>query len=399
MRGGIAVVAITRQGARLGARLTAALADSRLYVAARFASEAAAALEEAGVAAREAAPGGSAGGEAAAGADEGSRRRLIPVSEPAGALLARLFPACRGLVLLFSLGAAVRLLAPLVRDKRTDPAVVVVDDAGRFAIAALSGHLGGANELAERVAAALGAQPVITTASDVHGTLAVDLLGRRWGWRVEGEEAVTRVSAAVVNGDPVGIYQDAGETGWWSPGRPLPAHLTVHATLADLVAASPAAALVITDRLVADEVAPLAGRCLVYRPRTLAVGVGCNRGTTAEEIVAAVRDVLRAHGLSPLSLHHLGTVEAKRDEAGLAEAARRLDCPLCFHPAARLDAVAAAAGLAPSAAALRHVGARGVCEPAALLGAAGGPLLVPKQRCGNVTVAVARRVCCEEGER
>ncbi len=361
----LAIVALTRQGARLGARLLAGLEGSRLYVAERFAPE------------------------AGAGA--------VPFGEPAAALLARLFPACRGLVLLFSLGAAVRLLAPLVRDKRTDPAVVVVDDAGRFAIAALSGHLGGANDLARRVAEILGAQPVITTASDVQGTLAVDLLGRQWGWRLEGEEAVTRASAAVVNGDPVGIFQDAGETGWWPAGRPLPAHITVYDTLAALVAARPAAALVITDRLVEDELAPLAGRCVVYRPRSLVVGVGCRRGTPAEEIVDAVREVLRLHGLSPLSLERLASVEAKRGEAGLVEAARRLGCPLRFYAAADLDAAARDAGRPSSQAALRHVGTRGVCEPAALLAAEGGPLIVPKQRRGKVTVAVARRSGRPEG--
>lgn len=366
---GTAVVAITREGARLGARLLAGLDGARLHVAERFAGEAAAAL-------------------AASGGASDPVARLVPVREPAGALLARLFPVSRGLVLLFSVGAAVRLLAPLLGDKRTDPAVVVVDDAGRFAVAVLSGHLGGANDLARRVAAILGAQAVITTASDAHGLPAVDLLGRPFGWRLEEEAGLTAAAAAVVNGDPVGVYQDAGEPPWGAP----PPHFTVYDTLEDLVRASPAAALVITDRLVAAELAPLAGRSLVYRPRSLVVGVGCNRGTAADEIVAAIAGVLHEHGLSRRSLHHLGTVAAKRDEPGLSEAARRLGCPLRFHDAARLDAAAAAAGLAASEAALRWVGTRGVAEPAALLGAAGGRLVVRKQKRGNVTVAVARRL-------
>lgn len=369
---GTAVVAITREGARLGARLLAGLDGARLYVAERFAGEAAAA-------------------PAASGDASDPVARLVPVREPAGALLARLFPVSRGLVLLFSVGAAVRLLAPLLGDKRTDPAVVVVDDAGRFAVAVLSGHLGGANDLARRVAAILGAQAVITTASDAHGLPAVDLLGRAFGWRLEDEAGLTAAAAAVVNGDPVGVYQDAGEHPWGAGGEPPPPHFTVYDTLEDLVRASPAAALVITDRLVAAELAPLAGRSLVYRPRSLVVGVGCNRGTGADEIVAAIAGVLDEHGLCRRSLHHLGTVAAKRDEPGLLEAARRLGCPLRFHDAARLDAAAAAAGLAASEAAFRSVGTRGVAEPAALLGAAGGRLVVRKQKRGNVTVAVARR--------
>lgn len=373
----ISIVAITREGALLGGRLLTGLDGARLHVPERFAGEAAAGAAAAGE------PGGSGG----------SGRRIVPVREPAGALLARLFPASRGLVLLFSVGAAVRLLAPLVGDKRSDPAVVAVDDAGRFAVAVLSGHRGGANDLARRVAAILGAQAVITTASDARGLPAVDLLGRAWGWRIEDEAGLTAAAAAVVNGDPVGVYQDAGEVLWDAGGEPPPPHFTVYDTLEDLVRASPAAALVITDRRVEAALAPLAGRSVLYRPRSLVAGVGCNRGTAAEEIVDAITGVLAEHGLSPRSLHHLGTVSAKRDEPGLREAAVRLDCPLRFHEAARLDAAAAAAGLAVSEAVLRSVGARGVAEPAALLGAGGGRLLVPKQKRGNVTVAVARRPC------
>lgn len=351
----IVMVAITRQGALLGTRLRAGLAGSHLFVGEKFAALA---------------PGATA------------------FAEPVGQVLGRLLREYDGLVLFISLGAVMRLLAPHLQDKKTDPGVVVVDDRARFAIPVLSGHLGGANELARRVAAVLGSTPVITTASDAAGTLAVDLLGQEFGWVVEDDAHVTAASAAVVNGEPVGVFQDAGERDWWPAVRPLPANVTIHPTLEVLAAARPAAALVITDRLLDPGIFGLAERpVVVYRPRSLAVGVGCHRNVTAEEFAAAVEGTLTAHGLSPLCMRSLATIEARRDEPGLRAYAAGRGLPIAFYPAAALDAVAAPN---PSAAPLRHVGTRGVCEPAALLCAGASDLVVEKRRCGNVTVAVAR---------
>ncbi|HHY67902.1 MAG TPA: cobalamin biosynthesis protein CbiG, partial [Alicyclobacillus sp.] len=130
---------------------------------------------------------------AAGGAQEGetfSSFWATPFSGSVRELLQDGFHRYEGWILFISLGAVVRMIAPVLRDKKTDPAVVVVDDAGRFAISVLSGHLGGANRLAERVAEVLGAQPVITTASDVGRTIAVDLLGRSFGWTLADDRHV-----------------------------------------------------------------------------------------------------------------------------------------------------------------------------------------------------------------
>lgn len=130
----------------------------------------------------------------------------------------------------------VRLLAPHLKSKAEDPGVVVVDEAGRFAIAVLSGHVGGANEWAQRVAALLGAVPVITTASDAMGTLAVDILGREHGWRaIAPKENLTRAAACVVNGEPVAFVQEAGcLRHWWPHAAPLPANIRVFSRMADV---------------------------------------------------------------------------------------------------------------------------------------------------------------------
>lgn len=130
------------------------------------------------------------------------------------------------LVFFVSLGAVVRLMAPHLKSKDEDPGVLVVDDAGQFVIPVLSGHVGGANACAEQIAALLGATPVLTTASDVGKTIAVDILGRELGWKVECPKLnITRVSAAVVNGEPVAVVQEAGSPNWWTRPTPLPASI------------------------------------------------------------------------------------------------------------------------------------------------------------------------------
>ncbi|MDO5103798.1 MAG: cobalamin biosynthesis central domain-containing protein [Lautropia sp.] len=130
------------------------------------------------------------------------------------------------IVCFVSLGAVVRLIAPHLKSKEEDPGVIVVDDVGRYVIPMLSGHVGGANEWAERVAAILGATPVLTTASDVGKTVAVDILGRHLGWQVEAPKVnITRVSAAVVNAEPIALVQEVGSRYWWLHATPVPANI------------------------------------------------------------------------------------------------------------------------------------------------------------------------------
>jgi len=153
-----------------------------------------------------------------------------PVRAYSGAFrdeIATLFTEFDQVVFFVSLGAVVRLIAPHLKSKDEDPGVLVVDDAGQFVIPVLSGHVGGANACALQVAALLGATAVLTTASDVGKTIPVDILGRELGWKVEAPKLnITRVSAHVVNGEPVAVVQEAGSTDWWTRPTPLPA--TIH---------------------------------------------------------------------------------------------------------------------------------------------------------------------------
>ncbi|MDP2662560.1 MAG: cobalamin biosynthesis protein, partial [Dehalococcoidia bacterium] len=353
----IAIIAVSRNGAVLGARLRELLVGSDLYVSAKLARHA-------------------ADGQA----------RLFEGS--VAAALRDIFPKYRKLVLFVALGAAVRLLAPLLKDKRTDPAVVVVDDQGKHAISALSGHLGGANDLARRVAALIGAQPVITTASDMLGTFSPDLIGQDYGWVIENEENLTKVSAALVNGEPVGLFQDAGERGWWPADKRWPKNVKVFGDLAALAESSCAAALLITDSLLDEECRGLLEKSVVYRPKSLVLGVGCNRGVTASEIEDAVLSVLNEYSLSMNSVKNLATIDIKSSEEGLLEFVRSYGLPIVYFTGAELNAVRDIPN--PSDAIYRTVGTRGVCEPAAMLSAKTDRLLMPKRKIGNATIAIAR---------
>lgn len=182
--------------------------------------------------------------------------------------MAPLFANFDQLIFFVSLGAVVRLIAPLLKSKDEDPGVTVVDDAGRFVIPVLSGHVGGANEWSERIADLLGATPVLTTASDVGKTIPVDILGRHLGWRVEAPKInITRVSAHVVNGEPIAFVQEAGSPRWWTRPTPLPANIHLFERFEAVDPARYAAVLWVTHAEVAPERwRQLHERLVVYRP-------------------------------------------------------------------------------------------------------------------------------------
>ena len=299
-----------------------------------------------------------------------------------------------------------------MRHKHTDPAVVCVDDGGRFAVSLLSGHIGGADALAGEVAAILGSTPVITSAAHALDTLAVDLLGLELGWKIEASnETITRVSAAVVNGEPVGVYQDAGQRDWWPANQPWPANLTVYPTLQALGQSNSAAYLVITDRWLPDpepgviewDVEVRNGGynnqrprdMVVYRPPTLVVGIGCRRGVRFRDLFTFVGKISSVHRFWESSIAALATADLKADEPAILELAEQYGVPLRTYSTAQLNQVFADhpdAGLNKSAAAHRLLGLWGVAEPAAMLAAGSQELALPRQKTDRATLAVARIV-------
>ena len=162
-----------------------------------------------------------------------------------------LFKNNDGIICLFSLGAVIRLLAPHIKDKKTDPAVIVIDDNANFVISVLSGHLGGANELSNEIAEKMGATPVITTAADVNKTIAVDLVGREFGWKIDDDSNVTRISAFMVNKEKIGVFQNIGKKEWWK-GK-LPENITFFSNMEDLKDSDSKGYLIITNDQISDE--------------------------------------------------------------------------------------------------------------------------------------------------
>lgn len=235
----VALVAITRHGAGLLAALAPRIRDADIVVSEKFAE-----------------------------ALQGVPNAVKPYAGALSAQIAGLFAAYDQIVFFVSLGAVVRLIAPHLKSKDEDPGVLVVDDAARFVIPVLSGHVGGANAYAEHLAALLGATPVLTTASDVGRTIPVDILGRELGWRVEAPKInITRVSAHVVNGEPVAFVQEVGAKNWWTRPTPLPANIHMFTRLEDVDLDRHKAVLWVTRREVPAALwEKLAERLVVYRP-------------------------------------------------------------------------------------------------------------------------------------
>lgn len=300
--------------------------------------------------------------------------------KPIKELTAEIWPQYEALVYVVSLGAVVRTIAPFLKDKHVDPAVIVVDDKANFAISVLSGHVGGANELTERIAVQLGAQAVVTTASDVGKTIPVDILGRELGWTTDLAQNITKVSAAVVNEEPIAFVQETGEKNWWRRDTPLPKNI-------HLVSLNDARAyktvLLVTDRLIEEE---FHAKAVVYRPKSLVLGMGCDRGVTLEQVEEFVFTTLARHGLSFQSVRNVATVDLKQDEPALVEFCEKHQLQLMCFPSEQLKKITAPN---PSATVEKYVGTPGVCEPAAIVSSE-GDLIVPKQKAPMLTLAVAR---------
>lgn len=302
-------------------------------------------------------------------------------------LVRELFGTHRALLLVMPLGVAVRAIGGLAQDKRSDPGVVVLDEAGKFAIPMLSGHLGGANALAQTVAAITGGQAVITTASDVQNLPALDLLGRDFGWKVANPERLTAASAALVNGELVGVWQEAGDSdvlaGYEAPNLRIieaPEPLTADSDFK--------AALVVTYRKPEVFQAALRDKAVFYHPPVLILGIGCKRGVNSEKIEQTIRNVLDEYGLAFEAIGGLASADIKSDEAGLLEFAEKFNLPVQFYSAEELNGVASEK-LISSSAAQTLLGVQGVAEPSAILAANATSLLVAKKSDQDVTVAVA----------
>lgn len=278
------------------------------------------------------------------------------------------FPYDDALVFIGASGIAVRAIAPHVCDKMTDPAVVCIDEAGEVAVPLLSGHVGGANELARFMAAITGGQAAVSTATDVNGLFAADGWAARHGFVIVERDIAKAVSIAFLEGDPVGFRNDAGV----DLGDDAPVGTTD----------GPADIGFVVSFDITCRPYP---RTLHLVPRVATVGVGCRKGVSPEVVQKAVAGALAEAGIPLQAVATIASIDVKRDEPAIIRLARELGCDLRFHSADELAAVPG--GFSSSAFVRDVVGVDSVCERAAC---ADGATLVTGKRAGDgVTVAVA----------
>lgn len=279
-------------------------------------------------------------------------------------------------IFIFSTGIAVRMIAPLLKSKLHDPAVLVMDDRGINAISLVSGHIGGANDLAHAVAGIIGARPVITTATDVNLLPSIDMVAKKNNLIIENPEMIKTINMAFLQGESIEIQDSFGLV---YPHIPEQSGILRENTPSGTRAAV----------ICSDTITHVPRGTLVLRPPTLSVGIGCNRGTSLEEIQSLLYEVFEEKALCLNSIFTLATTDVKMDEDGILSLGKSLGLSIRFYDRLSLNSVTTIEN--PSRVVEKYLGVKSVCEAAAILASNRGRLIVPKVKLGNVTLAVARK--------
>lgn len=277
------------------------------------------------------------------------------------------FPVRDALIYIGATGIAVRAVAPFLKSKTCDPAVLVLDDRGRFCIPLVSGHLGGANALARRVAELIDAIPVITTATDNHGVFAIDTWAKAQGFTLENPQGIKTVSSQLLEGKTVRIRCDFPTAGRIPEGLVL-----VHEKPYD-------AAITIKPKTNQST--------LFLIPPVACVGVGCRKNIALEALEEAYHMLLRKGGIDPAAVCGLYSIDLKAEEPALLALAEKLGLPLITYSAAQLNGVKG--NFSASAFVQKTTGTDNVCERSAVLGSGGGRLILKKNAGNGVTMAMA----------
>jgi cobalt-precorrin 5A hydrolase len=278
----------------------------------------------------------------------------------------------------------IRIISPHLKDKKTDPAVLVIDDRANFVISVLSGHLGGANELTKQIAQILQSVPVITTAADVNYTISVDLIGREFGWVIENPENITRISAMMVNEETIGLYQDAGENNWLKLSK-IPENVIKTNNLETLEDERYRGGLIITDKKIDNK--KIIEKSVVYRPKNLVVGIGLHWDTSMETIESGIKAVFENFGLDIKCIRNIASIDKEKRIKGLQQLSEKSSIPIeTFEKKELLHILVPN----PSDIVKKYEGTASVSEAASLISSSGN-LIVPKQKFPpNLTVAVAK---------
>ena len=287
----------------------------------------------------------------------------------------KMFAEKRAMIFVSATGIAVRAIAPWIRDKMTDPPVVTVDEGAQFVIPLLSGHVGGANELARHIADWLEAVPVITTATDVNGKFAVDLFASAYHMTIIDRKEAKNISAAVLEGKQIGVFSDL-------PIKKLPDGFVMDRWCEENIC------ITVKDPSFPEKKASY----LRLVPRAVVLGVGCRRGTDPEFMKEKVFALLKEHGIDPAAVKAIASVDVKQDEPAVLGLKQVFDgeclhqpCEQRFYTPEQLNQVPG--DFKESAFVKKQIGVGNVCERSAC--AAGGKLLVEKQAGDGITLAAA----------
>lgn len=296
-----------------------------------------------------------------------------------GDIVPKLWQESSVLIFVMATGIVVRQIASLIEGKDRDPAVLVLDEEGKFVIPLLSGHLGGANAWAHQISELIGALPVITTATDVRGMVAPDEYARRYGWKVEPVNHLPAVNRLLLEQKRLNVWAS------------YPLKLKHDTWVRDinylfLSENEKAQANVIVDAFPSSSIK---SDCLYLVPPILSIGVGCRRGVDKDVILERIKMAVEHLGASLKAISGIYSIDLKSDEMGLIEAAKHLQVPFRTFRADELQAVNLQEQLSRSNFVSEKIGVDGVCEAASLLGAQRGRLVLPKTKGQGVTVAIS----------
>lgn len=275
-------------------------------------------------------------------------------------------------------GIAVRAIAPCVVDKLHDSAVLVMDEGGNYIIPILSGHVGGANEIAEKIAAEMGAIPVITTATDINGKFAVDLFAKRNGLHIENRDGIAKVSSKVLAGKEIHLAVEQG-------------HLDENISIPEEIMLS-------EFQIIPDQTADVVittkaggkGALLTLKPQEYMIGIGCKKGKKEEEINHFILKNLEGSGVSAEQIMAVVSIDKKKDEAGLVAWCKKRQIPFWTYTAEQLQQLEG--DFSASDFVRKQIGVDNVCERAALFACQDGGSLVYKKHAENgMTIAIAKR--------
>ncbi|WP_427338815.1 cobalt-precorrin 5A hydrolase [Caloranaerobacter sp. DY30410] len=343
-----AIITLTKGGIKLGLKLLNEYEDSVLYINKRF---------------------------------DICGDRILKIQNDIQSLIPQIFHKYRCLIFIMATGIVVRVIAPHIKSKTVDPAVIVLDEKGKNVISLLSGHLGFANEYTLDIARRLNSNPVITTSSDVNETLAVDTIAIKLNCIIENMKNATKVTAHIVNGEMVGIESQI------NIDFHLPYNIKIIRNSKDYSAYK--GIIFITNE---NMRLPRNIDAVLLRPKNLIIGIGCRRGIDKEKIISAIKDALNKANKSILSVKKIATIDLKKDEKGILEAAKYMNVPLEIISSGKVKEIEHK--FQTSDFVKKSIGVGAVAEPVAVLASNKGRLILNKRKYDGITIALVEEGDC-----